>query len=230
MIASAELDPSPTFHSSRAVLHTVDAESLGRMVGESDRCVRELADARVDVFVYACLVAIMAQGPRAHEGIEERLASVAEEHGSPAPLTSSAGALVRTLQRMDARRIAIITPYMPSLTAMVAEYLADYGFDIAGSVSLGVPDNLEVARLDPSGLLGHARGLDLSGVDVLVASACVQMPSLSALEELETELGLPVISAATATTAELLAGLGIEAPIPGAGRLLREPAARGLSA
>jgi maleate isomerase len=54
-----------TFHSSRAVLHRVDAESLHAMVGESDRCARELADARVDVVAYACLIAISGKARNA---------------------------------------------------------------------------------------------------------------------------------------------------------------------
>jgi maleate isomerase len=221
MLSRLSLDPRPTFHSSRAVLHNVDAESLSRMVADSDRCARELSDAGVDVLVYACLVALMASGKRAHEAIEERLAEVAAANGSGAPVVSSAGALVRTLQRLGARRIAIMTPYVPELTAVVGEYLADYGFVVAGSVSLSVPNNLEVAALNPHDLLGHARGLNLEGVDVLIASACVQMPSLPALEELEAELALPVISAATATAAELLDALGLPRRIPGAGRRLR---------
>jgi maleate isomerase len=110
---------------------------------------------------------------------------------------------------------------MPALTELVGEYLADYGFDVAGSVSLSVPNNRDVAALDPHGLLAHARTLDLDGVDVLVASACVQMPSLPVLDELEQELGLPVISAATATTAELLDALKLPRSIPGAGGLLQ---------
>jgi maleate isomerase len=228
MLGRAALDPPPTFHSSRAVLHNVDAESLDRMVADSDRCARELSDAHVDVLVYACLVALMASGKRSHEQVEEHLAQVAEDNGSGAPVISSAGALVRTLQGLGAERIAIMTPYMPPLTELVGDYLADYGFDVAGSVSLSVPNNRDVAELDPQGLLGHARTLDLEGVDVLVASACVQMPSLAVLEVLEQELGLPVISAATATTAELLDALQLPRNIPGAGGLLlagRTPAA-----
>ncbi|MCW3022218.1 MAG: hypothetical protein JWR30_1540 [Conexibacter sp.] len=220
MLARAALDPHPTFHSSRAVLHNVDAESLDRMVADSDRCARELSDAHVDVLVYACLVALMASGKRAHEQIEEHLAQVAADNGAGAPVISSAGALVRTLQGLGAQRIAIMTPYMPALTELVGDYLADYGFDIAASVSLSVPNNRDVAELDPQGLLGHARTLDLDGVDVLVASACVQMPSLAVLDDLEQALGLPVISAATATTAELLDALQLPRAIPGAGALL----------
>jgi maleate isomerase len=221
MLARAAVDPHPTFHSSRAVLHNVDAESLDRMVADSDRCARELSDAHVDVLVYACLVALMASGKRAHERIEEHLAQVAADNGAGAPVISSAGALVRTLQGLGAQRIAIMTPYMPALTELVGAYLADYGFDIAGSVSLSVPNNRDVAELDPHGLLDHARTLDLDGVDVLVASACVQMPSLAVVDDLEQTLGLPVISAATATTAELLDALGMPRAVPGAGALLR---------
>jgi maleate isomerase len=221
LLGRLDLDPPPTFHSSRAVLHNVDTESLERMVGDGDRCARELSDAGVDVLVYACLVALMANGKRAHERVEEHLAQVAADNGSAAPVVSSAGALVRVLEGLGAERIAIMTPYIPALTDMVGDYLADYGFDVAGSVSLSVSNNREVAELDPAGLLGHARTLDLSGVDVLVASACVQMPSLSALDGLERELGLPVISAATATAAELLDALGLPRDVPGAGAMLR---------
>lgn len=210
-----------TFHSSRAVLHQVDEESLARMVAQGDRCVSELADARVDAYAYACLVAVMAGGPRAHEQAEARLTEVARAAGSDAPLTSSAGALIRTLHAMGAQRIAIMTPYVPELTARVARYIADYDIEVVDSIALGVADNVEVGRLDPAGLLEHARTLDLSRADALVGSCCVQMPSLPVLDQLEAEHGVPVLSAATATTAELLDGLGLARSVPGAGALLR---------
>lgn len=207
-----------TFHSSRAVLHQVDPESLDRMVAASDRCAAELSDARVDVLVYACLVAVMARGAGAHEQIEQRLAGVARDSGCDAPIVSSAGALVRTLERMGARRAAIITPYAPALTELVAAYIESCGCEVASSVSLGVTDNVEVGRLDPLRLTEHARRLQLDGVDVVIASACVQMPSLAALGVLEEQLGLPVISAASATAAEIAAALGLGAglAVPGA--------------
>ncbi len=45
-----------TFHSSRAVLHNVDADSLDAIFVHAYRCASELSDARVDAIVYACLV------------------------------------------------------------------------------------------------------------------------------------------------------------------------------
>src|SRR6267142_1530770 len=55
-----------TFHSSRMPMKRVSAEELARMDAESDRCARELSDARCDALAYACLVAIMAAGPKYH--------------------------------------------------------------------------------------------------------------------------------------------------------------------
>jgi maleate isomerase len=205
-----------TFHSSRAALHRVDPESLQRMVAESDRCARELADARLDVVAYACLIAIMAAGPGAHEAAEQRLAGTLAAAGSPVPVTSSAGALVRALQRLGASQVAIVTPYLKPLTVMVIDYLAEYGITVADSVSLEVADNVDVGRLDPADLSGHVERLDLTGADALVLSACVQMPSLAALDEVSRQTQVPVLSAATATASEVLTLLGQE-PAIGAG-------------
>lgn len=50
--------------------------------------------------------------------------------------------------------------------------------------------------------------------------ACVQMPSLSAIEEVERRSGMPTLSAATATTWAILRALKLEPAVPGAGKLL----------
>ena len=209
-----------TFHSSRAVLHRVDAESLRRMREESERCAGELADARVDVVAYACLIAIMAEGKGAHEAAEARLTSALTAAGAPAPVTSSAGALVRALKRLGAERVAMVAPYLKPLTGMVASYLAAYGIEVMDSVSLEVADNVEVGRLDPAGLIEHAENLDLTRADAIILSACVQMPSLAVIDEVSRELGLPVLSAATATAHEVLTLLGEEPVVAGAGAAL----------
>jgi maleate isomerase len=193
-----------TFHSSRAVLHQVNEESLRRMAGESERCAREIADARVDVVAYACLIAVMAEGPGAHEAAESRLAATMAAAGCPVPVTSSAGALVRALQRTGAVRIAIVAPYVWALTHLVIDYLAAYGISVVSSVSLEVADNVMVGQLDQGLVIDQARDLNLAEADALVLSACVQMPSLGVIDEAAEEFAIPVLSAATATAAELV--------------------------
>lgn len=209
-----------TYHSSRAVLHNVDAESLHAMVGEGDRCSGELADAGVDVIGYACLIALMAEGAGAHERVERDLGEVTAQRGTPCPVISSAGALVRTLLELDMRRVALLAPYVPALTEMVLGYLDGYGISVIDSVSLGVADNHAVSRLDPARLPELADRLDTTGVDGVVLSACVQMPSLSAVASVQETLGLPVVTAATATARELLVATGNKPSIPSGGAAL----------
>lgn len=83
-----------------------------------------------------------------------------------------------------------------------------------------ISDNLAVARLDPMDLREHYKKLDLSSADALVLSACVQMPSLAAVQPVEDEAGVPVLTAAVATTFSILRRLGLRPVVPNAGRLL----------
>lgn len=209
-----------TFHSSRMRMKKVTREELAAMDADSDRCAAELADAAVDVLGYACLVAIMSMGRGYHCHSERRLHEVTVREGHPAPVVTSAGALVDGLRALGVRRIAMVAPYMKPLTQMVADYIEDQGFEVRDKIALEIPDNLEVGRRDPLALRTIYKRLDLSGVDALVLSSCVQMPSLAAVQPVEDECGLPVISAAIATTHQMLKKLGLDTRVPNGGALL----------
>src|SRR3954467_1918356 len=119
-----------TFHSARATMKKVTKAELDAMVGKAADCAVAVSDADVDVIAYACLVAVMAQGPGAHVGSEAAIAAAAEGNGHPAAVVSSAGALVRTLQQVGAERVAMVTPYMKPLTKMVSEYIEGAGISV----------------------------------------------------------------------------------------------------
>ena len=210
-----------TFHSARLRMEDVTPEGLRGMNEQTDRATTELADLRPDVVATACLVAIMSQGPNSHCAAEAEIAATLEREHAPAPVVSSAGALVDALHALGAHRIGIVAPYLEELTRLVVAYIEDAGIEVADAISLEVPDNRAVAALDPHDLEQHWRRLDLRGCDALVLSACVQMRSLDVLEEVERRSGLPTVSAATATTWAILRALDLEPIAPGAGALLR---------
>jgi maleate isomerase len=190
------------------------------MDAASLKCAIELSDARVDIMGYACLVAIMSMGRGYHCVSEVNLHEETVKNDSPTPIVTSAGALVKGLQALGAKKIALIMPYMKPLAEKVVDYLENQGFEILDWVALEIPDNLEVAAQNPLNLLEIYKRLNLKDVDVLVASACVQMPSLDAIDLLEKEVGIPVTSAAVCTTWEMLKKLNLETKIPMGGRLL----------
>jgi maleate isomerase len=209
-----------TFHSSRMRMKKVVKEELEAMDRDSDRCALELSDARVDVLGYACLVAIMSMGHGYHRESERRLHERTVENGAPTPVVTSAGALVDGLKLMGARTISVICPYMKPLTQLVIDYIENEGIVVRDFVALEIPDNLDVGRHDPERLLDVYQRVDRTGIDVFVASACVQMPSLPIIQRLEDRIGVPVVSAAVCTTQQMLDRLGLERRAPGCGALL----------
>ncbi|WP_272956416.1 maleate cis-trans isomerase family protein [Pseudomonas lurida] len=209
-----------TFHSSRMRMKKVTKEELAAMDGDSDRCALELSDANVDVLGYACLVAIMSMGNGYHRISEQRLHQRTVENGHPAPVVTSAGALVQGLQVIGAKTVSILTPYMKPLTQLVIDYIESEGIEVVDSISLEISDNLEVGRQDPRAPIEITRRLVTTGVDAIVASACVQMPSLASIQPIEDRVGLPVISSSVATTYQMLKSLGLGTDVPGFGSLL----------
>jgi maleate isomerase len=208
------------FHSSRMRMKRVTPDELKAMNAQTERAATELADAHPDVVVTACLVAIMAQGPDFHCTAEAEISAVLAAEGASCPVASSAGALIDGIRALGLSRVAIVTPYEPPLTALVVTYLEAAGVEVVDFVSLSVADNLAVARLDPNGLLEHWRRLDISRAEGIVLSACVQMPSLAAVEAVQQASGLPVLTAATSTAYRILTDLGLAPVIPDAGALL----------
>ncbi|MFX1734271.1 Asp/Glu racemase [Paraburkholderia sp. A1RI_3L] len=209
-----------TFHSSRMRMKHVTKEELASMDADSDRCALELSDARVDVLGYACLVAIMSMGRGYHRVSEERLARRTQENGGPAPVVTSAGALVDGLHALGAKRVSILTPYMKPLTQLVIDYIENEGIEVVDSISLEISDNLEVGRQDSRAPIEITKRLNTANVDAVVASACVQMPSLASVQPIEDRVGLPVLSSSVATTWQMLKRLGLSAAVPGFGSLL----------
>jgi maleate isomerase len=209
-----------TFHSSRMRMQKVTKEELEAMDRDSDRCAIELADARMDVLGYACLVAIMSMGKGYHRVAEERLHRRTAEVGGPAPIVTSAGALVDGLKVLGAKKVAILTPYMKPLTQLVIDYLGNEGIEVVDSISLEIADNLEVGRQDPLAPVEITKRLNTKGVDAIVASACVQMPSLASIQAIEDRAGLPVVSSSVSTAYMMLKKLGLKPYVPGCGSLL----------
>jgi len=213
-----------TFHSSRMRMHAVTPEQLRAMNAQRERCVLEIGDAGVDVALYACLVAIMATGPGEHRTVEHRVAEQLATGGSDTKVLSSAGALVTALTDLGVRRVALVMPYLKPLAETVVAYVENEGFEVAGWRALEVADNSDVGCIPGDRVMEAARSLDLTGVDALVISCCVQMPSFDLVQAAEDELGLPVLSAATAGAYAILRSIGAPVDIPGAGSLLRADA------
>lgn len=209
-----------TFHSSRAPMKTVSKDELTAMNRHMVRCASELNDARMDLIASACLVAIMCQGAGYHRETERSLRAVCNQSGVETQIVTSAGSLIEASKALAAKKIAIITPYMKSLTDLVVRYIEEEGIEVLDAISLEIPDNLEVGTRDPLALVEIVKQLSTQNADAVVLSACVQMPSLAALDIVQRTFNIPVFSTAAATVFEILRALKLPTQVPAAGRLL----------
>lgn len=209
-----------TFHSSRMRMKKVTAAELASMDKDSLRCAAGLTDANVDVMGYACLVAIMSQGLGYHRTSRENLEAAVAAEGGSSPVVSSAGALVESLHEIGAKRVSLLMPYMKPLADRVADYIAHEGFEVHDRLALEIEDNLAVGARDPMALVEDVKRLSTKGVDAVVLSCCVQMPSLAAIAPVEASLGLPVTSAAACTVRSMLKSLSLEPYVQNAGAVL----------
>lgn len=123
------------------------------------------------------------------------------------------------LKIIGAKKVSLLAPYMKPLTKLVIDYIEHEGIEVVDSISLEIPNNLEVGRQDPMAPVEITKKLNTANVDAIVCSACVQMPSLPSVQPIEDRTGLPVISSSVATTYQMLKKLGLPTGIPGYGAL-----------
>ncbi len=221
-----------TFHATRLRLrHVAPApEALQAMNDAAGDAVDALCDAQVDAVVYGCLLATMFGGKASVVETGQRLARRANHmRAAPVSVVTSADALTSALHSLGARSISMLAPYRKELTARVAATIEECGIAVRQTVSLEIADDVAVGRLDPQALLSMVCELDLANSDALVLSAGVQIPTLEVLDSVEQLLGLPVLSASTASVWALLQKLRIEPRIKGAGWLLRSSCAQALA-
>ena len=119
------------------------------------------------------------------------------------------------------RRIAILSPYWPSMNTEVARYFSDKGFEVLRDKCLQCRSWIQIAEQSTETLRQALRELDGDDVDAIVqVGTNLSMVRLAAAAELW--LGKPIIAINTATYWHALRANGIKDRMEGFGRLLSE--------
>jgi maleate cis-trans isomerase len=100
-------------------------------------------------------------------------------------------------------------------------FLEANGFDVVAADGLDYSDNFSIAMIDTETVRELVRRADTHAADAVVIPGG-NMPCLSIVEEMEAELGKPVVTTNQAGIWALLRHLGTIDRVDGAGRLLRE--------
>jgi arylmalonate decarboxylase len=138
--------------------------------------------------------------------------------GKPAVPTSSA--FVDGLRALGVNSVAVGSPYVDLVNERLRTFLETNGFIVPSFEALHTKTAFENGNHQPGTIKKLAHDADSASADA-VFLPCTNFPSASVIEELEQELGKPVVSANQATLWQILRAAGIDAPIDGYGELLR---------
>lgn len=174
---------------------------------------RLLADAKMDVIAWNGTSGAW-RGIAADEAI---CRSIQQATGVPA--TTSTFAQVNAFRAMGINRYALAVPYVDDLTEAIIKTYAGAGFTCVRSATLGISVNTEFAYVDDDTIRDLIRRSDHPDAEA-IAVICTNFPAAYVVEEMERELGKPILDSTVITLWETLNAVGLNEAIPGWGRLL----------
>ena len=204
-----------TLHVARMRLSNVEAESTLRIVQEIEIESQKLADVDVDVIVFP------ATAPSSRNGIgydQELIKRISAASGKPA--TTASTALLEALHVLSAKRIVLGAPWSASVNQTVAAFIEANGVKVLAQEALGFIRNLEIGLLDPQTALDVGRRVNRPGADAVIL-ACGNWSTFSIIDQLERDLGKPVLTTNQVSLWHALKMMK-RAPLGGLGVLLRE--------
>jgi maleate isomerase len=171
-----------------------------------------LLPADLAAIAYGCTSAATVIGP-------ERVQQLVQKAHPGVPVTNPMSAVIAGLRALGASRIALVTPYVASVTAPMRAHLLQHGIEVVSEISFAESDDRKVARISEA--TTRAAMLDAGraeGVEAIFVS-CTNLRSFAVIDVVEAALDLPVISSNQALIWHLLHLAGIKPTGWGPGRL-----------
>jgi maleate isomerase len=179
-----------SLHTGRMYLEITTAEGESRMLDEfAIPAARDVATARPHTIVFGCTSAGALRGNAYDDQLCQKISEI-----SGVPTVSVIRSVREALQKVSARRLVVVTPYVEELNVRIKASLEDDGLEIMKIEGLGISENFTIAIVPDQQIIDLAlnavRGLQ---PDVLFVS-CTNFPAMRVLSRLRQALPYPVIS------------------------------------
>ncbi len=192
----------------------ITPDSLKAMEGEIARSASLiLPGLSVDVMAFGCTSGSLFIGPKTVH------ARIKETHPG-ALCTTPVEAALKALSVLEARSIALITPYENDINLRLKNFLQQNVCDVADMGSWNENIDARVGRIAPDSIREAALELGTSPDVDAVFISCTNLSALNLIAELESMLAKPVISSNQALGWHCLRLAGVNSRLPQFGRLL----------
>lgn len=177
-----------------------------------------LPDEELDAICYSCNSASVVIGD---DAVQQALQTGKPGVGVVTPPLAT----IEGLKALGAKRISVLTPYLATTSAPVADYFVARGFEIANFTCLGFEDDREMARIAPATLVELAKEATAPEADALII-LCTALRAACVVAEIENATGKPVVTSNQATAWMCLRLCGDTEARPEFGRLFTLPLSR----
>ena len=192
-------------------------EEVDQSYETSMRAAREMAAAGVDIIVLGGVPINLSRGAANSEQMIRDLESELK-----VKISTSAAAQARAAKALGCKKVVVAQPYAHADTDRIAGYSAHFGCEVLGATGWGSPFN-QIGRIPQHAAVELGRKLMREHPDadtILLPSP--HWPTAGAIEPLEREFGVNVMSAQQAIVWDALRRCGVNDRIAGFGRLLRD--------
>jgi maleate isomerase len=210
---NAMLPPGVSLHTTRLKLHGSSDRELLAMAEGVEVAARLVADAAPSLVLFHC-TAVSTYSQELEQSIKARIIKAT---GKPATATSEA--IVAALRKLNAKRIVMLSPYNDVVNAREAKYFELNGFEILDCAGLSCPDAPAMMAVTPGRWRSYAIEHRNDQADAYLLS-CTTVRSSEVAEQLENDLGRPVITSNTSTVWHCLRTMGLTDRVAGFGTLL----------
>ncbi len=189
-------------HINRLRMTGTNRKPLSQLLPEVERACAALVDAKCDVIAFHCTANSMSEG----SGGERALLDALRRAGAPAVATTST-AVINALKALKARRVALLTPYSQHATEEETHFLTGNGVETVHAEGCGLGGS-DAYCSTPAAFWGQrANALPLRDFDALFLS-CANIRCMGIIDEIEAQIGRPVITSNQAVVWEALRLIG----------------------
>jgi maleate isomerase len=175
---------------------------LDQLLPRVEEAAGALTDAKCDVVAFHCTANSMEEGADGEARILEAVARGGARHA-----TTTATAIRRALDALGARKIVLVTPYSQQVTDHEAEFLHDAGYEVIYAKGYALAGSDAYCATPPQVWKERALEARRPDADVYFLS-CANISVFSIIDDLEKELGRPVITSNQTVVWDALNRLG----------------------
>jgi maleate isomerase len=193
---SAMAPEGVSVHTDRIVLPKPTITGLQLMMEDNAlvECTAMLAAAPLDVIVFGGTSATFLHGRGWDEAVMQRMRSASR--GIPVTTTSTAS--LRAVEALGARKISIVTPYIDAVTERAKIFFEQNGIGVLSAKGQGLDEDHAIGAVPLHEVYRFARQNIAPQSDALFMS-CTNWRTVGLIEELEQDIGMPVVSAIQAS-------------------------------